>query len=349
MSATVLVEPPLALPAIDRRISRDSTVPKEVFKTLKEMPRPKLEDYAVGAVLGTGTFGTVFVAERRAAERRASGAPRAPAAAARARPPPRARRRARTARDPGDGRQVRPEAPREGVLRGELFGYLKVVDRVPEAAGRFYAAQCVLLFAYLHDRDVVYRDLKPENLLLDDRGYLKLIDFSFGKRVERGSKTYTLCDTPERGPPAPKRRFSRERSAAGDALALYTRILDDDWAIPFPKDVSRAAKSLVRRLCEREITKRIGPFSTAPRVLSLRDAPLSPAGCGRLGSYSVKKHRFFWALSWRGLLDKLPAAPYVPRLADADDLSHFSGACKDPPAAPGKAASWPEDRFDAWG
>ncbi|EGB10929.1 hypothetical protein AURANDRAFT_22299, partial [Aureococcus anophagefferens] len=264
---------------------------------------------------------------------------------------------------------ARPAPDGIELRRGELFGYLKVVDRVPEAAGRFYAAQCVLLFAYLHDRDVVYRDLKPENLLLDDRGYLKLIDFSFGKRVERGSKTYTLCGTPERGPPAPKRRFSRARfcrrylapevlqstghgrgvdwwtlgclvyemlvgqppfeNANGDALALYTRILDDDWAIPFPKDVSRAAKSLVRRLCEREITKRIG--------------------CGRLGSYSVKKHRFFWALSWRGLLDKLPAAPYVPRLADADDLSHFSGACKDPPAAPGKAASWPEDRFDAWG
>ena len=85
------------------------------------------------------------------------------------------------------------------------------MDRVPEAAGRFYAAQCVLLFAYLHDRDVVYRDLKPENLLLDDRGYLKLIDFSFGKRVERGSKTYTLCGTPERGRPAPKRRLSRAR------------------------------------------------------------------------------------------------------------------------------------------
>ena len=85
------------------------------------------------------------------------------------------------------------------------------MDRVPEAAGRFYAAQCVLLFAYLHDRDVVYRDLKPENLLLDDRGYLKLIDFSFGKRVERGSKTYTLCGTPERGHPAPKRRRPRAR------------------------------------------------------------------------------------------------------------------------------------------
>jgi len=141
----------------------------------------------------------------------------------------------------------------------------------------------------------------------------------------------------------------RDGRSAGDALALYTRILDDDWAIPFPKDVSRAAKSLVRRLCEREITKRIGAFPTAPRVSSRRDAPRSPAGCGRLGSYSVKKHRFFWALSWRGLLDKLPAAPYVPRLADADDLSHFSGARKDPPAAPGEAASWPEDRFDAWG
>ena len=121
MSATILVEPPLALPAIDRRISRDSTVPKEVFKTLKEMPRPKLEDYAVGAVLGTGTFGTVFVAERRArsAASRAAARARAPPPPPRARPPlhhPRAAA-ARTARDPGDGRQVRPEAPREGVLR----------------------------------------------------------------------------------------------------------------------------------------------------------------------------------------------------------------------------------------
>lgn len=80
---------------------------------------------------------------------------------------------------------------------GELFSYLKSVDTVGETGARFYAAQVVHVFAYLHERDIIYRDLKPENLLLDTRGYLKLIDFSFAKRVPKGTKTYTLCGTPE--------------------------------------------------------------------------------------------------------------------------------------------------------
>ena len=80
---------------------------------------------------------------------------------------------------------------------GELFSHLKDVDVVPEPAARFYAAQVVLIFGHLHDRCIIYRDLKPENLLIDERGYLKLIDFSFAKRVPRGKRTYTLCGTPE--------------------------------------------------------------------------------------------------------------------------------------------------------
>jgi serine/threonine protein kinase len=57
-----------------------------------------------------------------------------------------------------------------------------------------YAAQIVLVFEHLHDKSTIFRDLKPENLLIADDGYLKLTDFSFAKIIE--TRTYTLCGTP---------------------------------------------------------------------------------------------------------------------------------------------------------
>jgi serine/threonine protein kinase len=60
---------------------------------------------------------------------------------------------------------------------------------------RFYVAQVVLAFAYLHSKDLIYRDLKPENLLITRTGYIKVTDFGFCKRVPH--KTYTWCGTPE--------------------------------------------------------------------------------------------------------------------------------------------------------
>lgn len=59
----------------------------------------------------------------------------------------------------------------------------------------FYAAQISSIFEYLHSKNVVYRDLKPENLLINTDGYLKLTDFGFAKIVD--GRTYTLCGTPE--------------------------------------------------------------------------------------------------------------------------------------------------------
>lgn len=83
----------------------------------------------------------------------------------------------------------------EYVSGGELFTYLRTVQNLKSEDAKFYAAQVTLMFAYLHSLNIVYRDLKPENLLIDNKGNLKLTDFGFAKVIEK--RTYTLCGTPE--------------------------------------------------------------------------------------------------------------------------------------------------------
>ena len=67
---------------------------------------------------------------------------------------------------------------------GELFKFLRERERFPLETARFYAAQVVLGLAHLHSFSIVYRDLKPENLMLDRYGNCKLTDFGFAKVVE---------------------------------------------------------------------------------------------------------------------------------------------------------------------
>ncbi|CAG8840835.1 24203_t:CDS:2, partial [Racocetra persica] len=72
----------------------------------------------------------------------------------------------------------------EYVIGGELFSHLRKAGRFTADMTRFYAAEIVLAIEYLHSKDIIYRDLKPENLLLDCRGHVKITDFGFAKRIE---------------------------------------------------------------------------------------------------------------------------------------------------------------------
>ena len=69
----------------------------------------------------------------------------------------------------------------EALPGGELCKRLREVKQFPEPWGKFYSASVLFAFCYLHAKKIAYRDLKPENLVMDSIGYVKLVDFGLAK------------------------------------------------------------------------------------------------------------------------------------------------------------------------
>ena len=80
---------------------------------------------------------------------------------------------------------------------GELFFYLQQIGRFKESAVKFYAANIMMAFNHLHSKNILYRDLKPENVLVDQDGYLKLTDFGLSSFEGDSEPENTLTGTAE--------------------------------------------------------------------------------------------------------------------------------------------------------
>merc|ERR1711988_1698064 len=207
----------------------------------------------------------------------------------------------------------------EYVIGGEFFSHLRRAGRFPNDTARYYAAQISLVFEYLHSLSILYRDLKPENLLLDKNGNCKVTDFGFAKQVEY--RTWTLCGTPEYL--APEIILSKGHGKAvdwwalgiliyemlagyppfydEDPLGIYQKILEGK--IKFPWHFDRHSKDLIKKLLTADLTKRIGNLKGGPE--------------------DVKKHKWFSSMDWNDLLVKKIAAPISPQVADEADTSNF--------------------------
>ena len=165
----------------------------------------------------------------------------------------------------------------EYIQGGELFTHLRRQKRFGKVQASFFAAQVVLMLEHLHSNNVVYRDLKPENLLIDSMGYLKLSDFGFAKVVKE--RTYTLCGTPEYIAPEILRNQGHGKGAdwwalgvliyemlvgidpfnANDPMEIYKRILSVD--LKFPTKFYKDGRSLIKHLLQIDLSKRYGNLS----------------------------------------------------------------------------------------
>ena len=84
------------------------------------------------------------------------------------------------------------------VEGGNLYKNIEKVRRFPEETVKFYVAQLALGLAYLHDNNLIHRDLKLENVLMNRDGYIKLCDFGLAKLLGcTNDITYTFCGTTE--------------------------------------------------------------------------------------------------------------------------------------------------------
>ncbi|KAM0787192.1 hypothetical protein ACM66B_006435 [Microbotryomycetes sp. NB124-2] len=207
----------------------------------------------------------------------------------------------------------------EFVQGGELFSHLRRAGRFSPDVSRFYASNIILALEYLHARDIVYRDLKPENLLIDSLGYLKIADFGFAKRVQ--DRTFTLCGTPEYL--APEIINATGHGVAADwwalgvlifellcgfppffadhPLEIYERILHNRFS--FPPHVDSVGRDLIRRLLTADLTKRLGNL--------------------KHGARDVKYHHWFEGVDWAAVEHKRIRAPIIPVAAGAGDVSNF--------------------------
>ncbi|RVD87935.1 uncharacterized protein DFL_002137 [Arthrobotrys flagrans] len=207
---------------------------------------------------------------------------------------------------------------------GELFNYLATERIFPEETAAFYAAEIVLALDHLHRNvGVVYRDLKPENCLLDSQGHLLLTDFGLSKVAEDGARCKSLSGTPEYM--APEVLEGKAYGFEVDWWSLGALLFDLlTGSPPFPGQNNTQILNKIKK------TKLKLPFYLSPDSKDLLTRLLRKEPTKRLGYkmpqdlVTIQKHRFFRRIDWKKLERRELDPPISPLITDPAMAENFA-------------------------
>ncbi|KAI7830073.1 kinase-like domain-containing protein [Kickxella alabastrina] len=252
------------------------------------------------------------------------------------------------------------------VNGGELFFHLQRERRFGENRSRFYAAEIASALSYLHSMDVVYRDLKPENCLLDARGHVRIVDFGLAKEVgpvvwrtegsalysvEEGGKTGTFCGTPEYLAPEVllRQRYGKEvdwyclgaviyEMLTGlppfyhqDNNTMYQRVLSENLRFPTSLPPPAPCNGEMHPGSGNIASNSIGRYAQDFVFQIMKRDPQDRLGHGVFGTENVKRHPFFHGIDWGKIYRQEYAPPFVPKVSSIFDLSNIDPEFRNEP------------------
>mmetsp|Transcript_9972 Transcript_9972/g.22677 ORF Transcript_9972/g.22677 Transcript_9972/m.22677 type:complete len:778 (-) Transcript_9972:170-2503(-) len=233
----------------------------------------------------------------------------------------------------------------ELALGGELYAtYNKKGLHGSVQLAQFFIAGTTFAFEHLHERKVLFRDLKPENLLLNGEGWVKLTDMGLAKVVV--GKTFTTCGTPDYFAPELIASIGHNQAVDWWTLGIllfelmtghppfesvtpmqtYSKVKRGIHKVTFPKSTKGPCEELVKTLCDKDPSQRL---------------PMKKGG-----SKNIKTHPWYKGFDWESMENQSLTPPYRPVVKSNTDSSNFNAKKADlPPQVPYKddGSEWDKD------